>query len=272
MPASRRRGAHTEARLPGVGDRGQRAEHRLDRRCARLAGAHHLSAQQPLPPPRALRGRPPLARTRDRRCARGDPRPRDLLTALLSQSRRFQAGSIAVPASRFLCEHLHQKLLFWACISRIHAQVPVVTTGKLTHTLRQQIPCGIDIPIVASPALGTRPLSLIEPQLIEREPAHRAVPARGIPPVDFQEQWAIPVTLVPELPSQFAECGVPYRTGSSPTRETPHIQVFNGDDIKFLHQTSRQSMQRVLAFFSRPRMSTRNSQPLLLTPLAPLLA
>jgi hypothetical protein len=42
-----------------------------------------------------------------------------------------------VPASRFLCEHLHQKLVFWACTSRIHAQVPVVTTGKLTHTLRQ---------------------------------------------------------------------------------------------------------------------------------------
>jgi len=194
------------------------------------------------------------------------------LTALLSQSRRLQADLIAVPASRFLCEHLHQNSLFWACISRIHAQVPVVTTGKLTHPLRQQIPCGIDIPIMRRPALGTRPVPLVEPQLIESEPARRAVLARGIPPVDFQEQWAIPVTLVPELPSQFAECGVPYRTGSSPTRETPHIQVFNGDDIKFLHQTSRQSMQRVLAFFSRPRMSTRNSQPLLLTPLAPLLA
>jgi len=63
------------------------------------------------------------------------------LTALLPQSRWFQTGSIVVPASRFLCEHLHQKL---ACISRIHAQVPVVTTGKLTHTLRQQIACGID--------------------------------------------------------------------------------------------------------------------------------
>ena len=89
------------------------------------------------------------------------------MTALLPQSRLFQTGSIAVPASRFLCEHLHQKMLFRACISRIHAQVPVVTTGKLTHTLRQQIPCGIDIPIVAGPALRAPPLPLIEPQLIE---------------------------------------------------------------------------------------------------------
>ena len=59
------------------------------------------------------------------------------LTALLPKSRRFQTGSIAVPASRFLCEHLHQNIFLWACISRIHAQVPVVTTGELTHTLRQ---------------------------------------------------------------------------------------------------------------------------------------
>jgi hypothetical protein len=79
---------------------------------------------------------------------------------------------IAVPASRFLCEHLHQNVLFWACTSRIHAQVPVVTTGKLTYTLRQQIPCGIGIPIMAGPALRTRPLPSIEPQLIESEPAH----------------------------------------------------------------------------------------------------
>jgi hypothetical protein len=76
-------------------------------------------------------------------------------------------------------------MLFWACISRIHAQVPVITTGKLTHTLRQQIPCGIDVPIVAGPALRTRPLPSIEPQLIESETAYRAVFARGIPPVHF---------------------------------------------------------------------------------------
>jgi hypothetical protein len=157
------------------------------------------------------------------------------LTALLPQSRRFQTGSIVVPASRFLCEHLHQELLFRACISRISAQVPVVTTGKLTHTWRQQIPCGIDIPIVAGPALRAPPLPLIEPQLIESEPAHRAVLARGIPPVHFHQQCAVPLTLVPQLPSQFAECGVLDRAGTSPTRQSLHIQVFNGDDIKFPH-------------------------------------
>jgi hypothetical protein len=51
------------------------------------------------------------------------------LTALLTELRLFQTGSIPLPASRFLCEHLHQNL-FRACISRIHAQVPVVTTGQ----------------------------------------------------------------------------------------------------------------------------------------------
>ena len=193
------------------------------------------------------------------------------MTALLPESRRFQTGSIAVPASRFLCEHLHQKLLFWACISRIHAQVPVITTGKLPHTLRQQIPCGIDVPIMAAPALRAPPLPLIEPQLIDSEPAHRAVLARGIPPVRFQEQWAVPLALIPQLPSQFAECGVLDRPGTSPTRQRPYIQVFNHNDIEFSHEASRQGMQRVLACFPHPCMSARHSYTLLLAPLAPFL-
>jgi hypothetical protein len=68
------------------------------------------------------------------------------LTALLTEARLFQTGSIALPASRFVCEHLHQNL-FWACISRIHAQVPVVTTGQLAKTLRQNIPCCRQLPV-----------------------------------------------------------------------------------------------------------------------------
>jgi len=65
-----------------------------------------------------------------------------------------------MPASRFLCEHLLENF-FRACTSRIHAQVPVITTGKLTQTLRQQIPRGIDVTVVAGPALRTAPMPLI---------------------------------------------------------------------------------------------------------------
>ena len=43
-----------------------------------------------------------------------------------------------MPASRFLCEHLRQNLFFWACISRIHAQDPVITTGQLLAETLQQ--------------------------------------------------------------------------------------------------------------------------------------
>src|ERR1700687_6033036 len=101
---------------------------------------------------------------RDRHgCVRdsGDP----CLTALLTEPRLFQTGSVPMPASRFVCEHLHQKVFFWACISRIHAQVPVITTGQLAETLRRKIPCGIDVAVVAGPAFRARPLSLIESQL-----------------------------------------------------------------------------------------------------------
>ncbi len=69
MPAPARRSAHAESRGRGPAGGRQRAQHRLDRRCARQAGPHHLSAQHPLPASRALRGRPPLTRSRDRRRA-----------------------------------------------------------------------------------------------------------------------------------------------------------------------------------------------------------
>src|SRR5579863_50536 len=89
----------------------------------------------------------------ERRRARSDPSAHSRrtgnevasLTAPLMQIRLFQTGSVALPASRephsvAFCEHLHQNL-FWACISRIHAQVPLVTSGKLTEAFHQQIPC-----------------------------------------------------------------------------------------------------------------------------------
>jgi hypothetical protein len=73
------------------------------------------------------------------------------------QPRLFKTGSMALPASRFLCEHLHQNL-FWACISRIHAQVPLITSGKLTESLHQQIACGVDVSVMARFAFRARPI------------------------------------------------------------------------------------------------------------------
>jgi len=86
-----------------------------------------------------------------------------------------------LPASRFFCEHLHQNF-FRACISRIHAQVPVITTGELAKTLRQQIPCGIDVAIVPAPARRAPPSPLIKPQAhtrCVRMQMRRAPPVRG---------------------------------------------------------------------------------------------
>ena len=71
------------------------------------------------------------------------------MTALLSEP--SHTDSIPTPASRFLCEHLHQNGFFWACVSRIHAQDPVITTGQLAKTFHQQLACWIDIAIVADP-------------------------------------------------------------------------------------------------------------------------
>jgi hypothetical protein len=94
----------------------------------------------------------------------------------------FLTGSMTLSASRFFCEHLHQNL-FWACISRIHAQVPLVTSGKLTEAFHQQIPCGIDVSVMVYPAFRARPVPHIQPQLIENVPALRAGLARGIPAI-----------------------------------------------------------------------------------------
>jgi hypothetical protein len=90
-----------------------------------------------------------------------------------------------------LCEHLHQNL-FWACISRIHAQVPLVTSGKLTETLHQQIPCGIDVSVMARFAFWACPKPDIQPQLIEYVPAVRAGLARGKPAIHCDEDLVTP--------------------------------------------------------------------------------
>jgi hypothetical protein len=137
------------------------------------------------------------------------------LTALPTQSRLFQTDSIALPASRFLCEHLHQNL-FWACISRIHAQVPVVTTGQLTKTLHQQIPSGIDIAVVLGPASRALASPLIQPQGVERVLAFRATLARGIPAIYLDQDLAVPAALRGELSAYLAERDVVDRSGCSP--------------------------------------------------------
>jgi hypothetical protein len=86
-----------------------------------------------------------------------------------------------VPVSRFLCEHLPDELIvIEACISRIHAQDPVVTTGDLSHPLMQDVACGIDVAIVVRSALGTAPFPLIEPQLIEHVPTAARATGAGI--------------------------------------------------------------------------------------------
>jgi hypothetical protein len=171
-----------------------------------------------------------------------------------------------VPTSRFLCEHLRQIDFIWACTSRIHAQVPVITTGKLTKTLHQQISCGIDVPIVAGAAFRARPLTLIEPQLIEGVLTYRASLARGIPAIHLNQHSAAPLALVRELSAQFAECGVLDRTGTSASHQSLHIQVFNTNQIKIAHQTRGEGVQRVLTRVPHACMRPRHTQPLSLTP------
>jgi|SRR5450755_2672278 hypothetical protein len=144
------------------------------------------------------------------------------------QSCLFQSGSIALPASRelhsvALREHLQQNL-FWACISRIHAQVPLVTTGKLTESLPQQIPCGIDVSIMACAAFRARPIPHIEPQLIEYMPALRAGFARGIPAIHFDEERSVPEPPVSAEPAIPRTALSPVRIAANPiaSRDHPH--------------------------------------------------
>src|SRR5205823_995235 len=195
-----------------------------------------------------------------------------LLTALLSEARLFHTGSIPMPASRFLCEHLRQNLFFWACISRIHAQDPVITTGQLlAKTLQQQVACCIDIAVMAEPASRAPPLPLIQPQLIKGVPALRAGLARGIPPIHLDQDFAVPIALISELPAHLAERDVVDRTGMSPARQCLDVQVFDTNYIELTHQTGGELMQGVLALLFHLGMNPRHPQSLLLTSPATLL-
>ena len=171
---------------------------------------------------------------------------RPILTAQLYQSRPLDTGSIALPASRFLCEHLRQNDFIWACTSRIHAQVPVVTTGKLTKTLRQQISCSINISIMVAAALRAGPRALIESQLVQNMPTLRAALARRIPTIHLDKHPTAPLAFVRQLTAQLAERGIVHRTGVSASSQAIHVQVFNRNQIELTHQTRGQCMQVVL--------------------------
>ena len=92
------------------------------------------------------------------------------MTALLSDPPAFHSPAARLSLLRFICEHLHLSFLS-AWTSRIDAQVPTVTAGKLA--LRQQILRGIDVAIMVDTALRAGPLAHIEPQLIQHVPAPR---------------------------------------------------------------------------------------------------
>src|SRR5436853_2963581 len=189
------------------------------------------------------------------------------LTALLSEARLFHTGSIPMPASRFLCEHLRQNLVFWACSSRIHAQDPVITTGQqLVKTLQQQVACCIDIAVMADPASRALPLPLIQPQLIKGVPALRAGLARGIPAIHLDQDFTVPLAFISELPAHLAERDIVDRTGVSPARQRLDVQVFDTNHIELTHQTGRELMQGVLALLFHLGMDPRHPQPLLLAP------
>src|SRR5256885_11874451 len=87
------------------------------------------------------------------------------------------------------------------------------------------------------PAFRALPLPLIQPQLIERVLACRAGPARRIPPIHLDEDLAVPVALVGELPAQFAERHILERAGVQSARKSLDVQVLNADQIELSHQT-----------------------------------
>ena len=192
------------------------------------------------------------------------------MIALLSKPYLFQRGAIPTPASRFMCEHLLENF-FRACISRIHAQVPVITTGKLTEPLHQQISCGIDVAVVTGATSRATPLSFIQPQFIERVPAYRASFARGKPAIHAFQDLAVPVAFVRELPANLAEGDLLHRSGITPARQSSHIQVFNHNKIKFIHQAAGEGMYSRLARIPYSSMRPSDTYPLLLAPAATLL-
>src|SRR3989440_1496907 len=115
------------------------------------------------------------------------------------------------------------------------------------------------------------PLPLIQPQLIKGVPALRAGLARGIPAIHLDQDSAVPLAFVSELPAHLAERDVVDRTGVSPARQRLDVQVFDTNHIELTHQTGRELMQGVLALLFHLGMNPRHPQPLLLAPPAAFL-
>jgi hypothetical protein len=73
------------------------------------------------------------------------------------------------------------------------------------------------------------------------------------------------------LAADLAEGDFLDRTGMSPTRQAGHVQVFNENQVEFIHQATRERIYRSLACISHPRMRSGHPQSLLLASATSLL-
>ena len=83
-------------------------------------------------------------------------------------------------------------------------QPQLVGSGEDRQTRRQNIGCGINVPVVVDSAFRAVPLPGIQAQHFENMPTGRTAFAAGIPLVDLNKGTSVPVGLVFQLAHNLA--------------------------------------------------------------------
>lgn len=120
----------------------------------------------------------------------------------------------------------------------------------------------VDVPVVPRAALGAGPRANIERHCFAYRTATRACLGAWKPSPAFNERLAATLGFVFQKTRQHAPTRIRYRAGQSMIFEyTLHIQMFDGDDLVFVYDPSRQFVQVVLAGACDAFMRTSDQLP-----------
>lgn len=149
------------------------------------------------------------------------------------------------------------------------ARTYTASTGSSGRSTRQypnafvpDIPRRIDVPIMVRAAMGTRPRPDIERHLVADRTALGARLRTRIPAVAPNERLAGARRLVLDEAGQHAPARVSRGFREAVVRHYPfHMQVFDGDDLVFVYDPSRQLVQVVSPGARDALMCSRHQSP-----------
>src|SRR4028118_1359111 len=136
----------------------------------------------------------------------------------------------------------------------------------------KNILCGVNIPIVVYPTMGTIPFTDIQRQFFNDVPTVVTPFRTRKPSVNLDQCATIPLTLVLKLSDQLTPTRIADREGKFPVlHHILHSQILNSNRLVFAYQSSCQLVKKILSGISNFLMHFCDLEPRLISIVRSLL-